>query len=144
MLYETYEEYKRKYHKAQEKYNEIVNELEDLFKMTQPGAVVTDKEIVACMGKHASPFDNYLLVKEKKKTDERLEEAKKILLDRQLLLKLKEEELRLSKDWYDRIYTYYYLDKLSVRQVENRVPYSRAQLYRILRIIKKTIKYETK
>ena len=138
MIYIEYVEYKQKYYAAQKKYNEILNEKEKLFAKTQPSAIPTDKEIVSG-GKPSNAFDNYLIAKEKKKIDERLEEANSILEDREKLLKLKEEELRHSKDWHDKIYTYYYIDKLSVTKIGMRVPYSRAQIFRILRIIKKNI-----
>ena len=139
-IYPEYDEYKRKYHIAQEKYNKLINEKEQLFEMTQPGAIVTDKEITSCTGKHASPFDNYLIVKDKKKIDERIEEARSILHDRQLLLKLKEEELRLSKDWHDKIYIYYFIDHLTIRQIEKRIPYSRSEIHRKLEKIRENLK----
>ena len=91
-------------------------------------------------GANVSPFDTYLIEKEKKHIDERLKEIKSILDSRKELLDLKERELRASKDWYDIIFTLYYLDRLSVRKIENRIPYSRAQIYNKINIIKENLK----
>ena len=149
-IYIEYENLKRRYHETQNKYNDILNEKEQLFKITQPGAVITDKEIISSIGKHASPFDNYLILKEKKNIDERLSEARSLLIDRQMLLNSKEEELRLSKNWLDIIYTYYYLDKLSIRKIEKKLTYkydypiSKSEIQRKLEIIKKKYKSGTK
>ena len=38
MLYIEYEEYKNKYYEVQRKYNDILNEKEELFAKTQPKA----------------------------------------------------------------------------------------------------------
>ena len=96
MLYEEYEIYKNKYYEVQKKYNDILNEKEELFAKTQPKAmqIKGDKTIG---GKHVNTFDNYLIQKERKNIDQRLEEVKSILDDRERLLKLKEVELRASK-----------------------------------------------
>ena len=138
MIYIEYVEYKEKYYAAQREYDKVLSEKEELFIKTQPSAVPTDKEVVSG-GKPSNAFDSYLIVKETKRIDERLEEARSILKDRERLLNLKEEELRHSQDWYNKIYAYRYIDKLSVTKIEMRVPYSRAQIFRILRNIRKNI-----
>ena len=136
MLYIEYHEYRDKYIIAQRKYDEVLSEKEHLFARTQPKATQYDKEVVS----GGSPSDEYLIAKEKKQIDERLEEAKSILDDRERLLKLKEEELRHSKDWIDIIYVYYYIEKLSMRKIAKRIPFSTTEIYRKVEIIRKNIK----
>lgn len=138
MIYISYVEYKNKYYEAQKNYDNILSEKEKLFSITQPKATTYDKEIVSG-GAPTNTFDEYLIKKDKKRLDERLDEARSILEDRERLLKLKEEELRNSKDWYDIVYTYKYLDNLKPDQIKYKMPYCRSSIYEILRKINKNI-----
>ena len=138
MLYIEYHEYRDKYYDAQRKYDEVLSEKEHLFIKTQPKATQYDKEVVSG-GSPSNSFDDYVIAKEKKQIDERLEEAKSILEDRERLLKLKEEELRLSKDWHDKVYVYKYLDNLSVNEIKYKMHYCRSNIYEILKKINKNI-----
>jgi hypothetical protein len=139
MLYEEYEVHKNKYYEAQKKYDDILSEKEVLFVKTLTKATTYDKEVVSG-GKPSNTFDEYLIAKEKKQIDERLEEARSILEDRTKLLKLKEEELRLSNNPYDKIYIYRFIDRLKVYKISRLVGYGEAQIYRILKIIRKNVK----
>lgn len=139
MLYIQYVEFKTKYYEAQKKYDEILSEKERLFVKTQPKATQYDKEVVSG-GSFGNTFDNYLIEKDKKQIDERLEEAKSILEDREKLLKLKEAELKESKNWFDIIYVYAFIYRLSVRKIEKRIPFSKSEIDRKLQIIKNNIK----
>ena len=139
MLYITYEQFKVRYYETQKQYNEILNEKEHLFLKTQPKATKFDKERVSG-GVKTNTFDEYLLEKERKQIDERLEEVKSILEDRKRLLHLKEEELKHSKNIHDKIYYYRYIDKLNIDKLCRLVSYSRPQVYRILRIIRNNLK----
>lgn len=134
MLYVEHNEYRNKQLAAQRKYDEILTEKERLFSKTQPKAIEYDLEKV-CGGQATNKFDEYLTAKEQKRIDQRLIEIKSILDGRTQLLKLKEQELRSSKDWRDKIYIYYYLERLSVAQIKFKVPYERTQIYRILKEI---------
>ncbi len=138
MLYIQYHEFKNKYNNAQKDYDDILSEKERLFARTQPQATVYDKEKVNG-GNPSNAFDEYLVEKEKKNIDSRLEEARSILEDRKRLLADKEEELRKSKDWYDKAYIYKYIDRLKVREIKYKMPYCRSQIYEILGKIQKNI-----
>lgn len=138
MIYVIYEEYKNKYYETQKEYDIILNEKEKLFMITQPSAVKFDKEIVSG-GTTDNTFDRYLILKEEKKIDQRLNEIKSILDDRERLLKLKEQELRASTSVQDKIYKYRYLDRLKVFKIAKLVGYSEPQIYRILKAIKREI-----
>ena len=136
-VYVIYEDFKNKYFESQNKYDEILREKEYLFSKTQPKAARTDKIIISTSPTNV--FDEYLVVKEKKKIDQRLEEIKTIVEDRSKLLKLKEIELRHSKNIWDRIYTLRYLDNLHVKEIATALNYSKIQIYRKISIIKNHI-----
>lgn len=133
-VYVVYEDFKNKYFESQNKYDDILREKEYLFAKTQPKAARADKGIVATTP--ANVFDEYLIAKEKTKIDQRLEEIKAIVEDRSRLLKLKEIELRHSKNIWDRIYTMRYLDNLHIQEIAVILNYSEPQIYRKIRIIK--------
>lgn len=139
MLYVTYEQFKLKYYETQKQYNEILNEKEQLFLKTQPKATKFDKEKVTG-GVSTNTFDEYLIEKERKQIDERLEEVKIILEDRRHLLELKKEELKHSTNIQDKIYYYKYIDKMRVEKIGRLVGYGEAQVYRVLRTIKNNLK----
>ena len=138
MLYIVYEQYKNKFHNAQQILNNIINEKEELFLKTQPQSTKYDKEAVKG-GSPSNSFDEYLIAKEKKQIEERLIEAKSIVNDRKELLLSKEEELRNSKDWYDKIYVYKFIEKLSVEKIKNIMPYCRSSIYDKINEIEKNI-----
>jgi len=138
MIYIEYHKYKNRFNNAQRQYNDIVKEKEELFSKTQPQATKYDKEKVNG-GKIGDAFDDYIIIKENKKIDERLAEARSILDDRERLLKVKEDELRKSKDWNDIIYKYYFLDNLSTYKIEKRVPMDQSTIWRHLNEIKNNL-----
>lgn len=134
-IYVTYEKYKRKYYEIQKLYDKILEEKERLFSMTQPKSTKFNK-INIDGGKNNNTFDDYLIMKEKKKLDGKLEEIKIILSDRKKLLEEKEKELRNSKEWIDKVYVYKYLENIKVRKIIHLIPYEEAQIYRMLNEIK--------
>lgn len=141
MLYIEYEEYKSKLYEVQRKYNDILNEKEELFARTQPKATqITGEKTTG--GKHGNIFDDYLIQKEKKNIDQRLEEVKSILDDRERLVQLKEQELRASNNSYDKIYRCRYIDKLTIEKTARISSYSRSQVFNILKTIRKNIKWQ--
>lgn len=139
MIYKTYELYKQKYYETQQRYNAILNEKEKLFALTQPKAVQFDKERVHG-GAASNSFDDYLVKKEQQQIDQRLSEVKAILEDRERLFKLKEMELRESTNIQDKIYTYRYIDKMTIEKISLLTSYSRSQTFRILRTIRNNLK----
>ena len=90
------------------------------------------------MSQSHNSFDDYLISKEKKRIDERLFEIKSILNDRKELLKLKETELRKSKNSVDIIYRMRFLDHMHITNISIIVHYSESQVYRILQRINET------
>lgn len=143
MVYIEYEELKIKYLNAQKGVDQIITEMERLFDKTQPKSADLEKDRVSG-GSYENAFDIYLIEKERKNIDGRLAEAKAIMDERQKLLRLKEGELRDSKEIIDRLYVYRYLDRMKVKRIPGRVGYSRPQVYRMLSEIRRNMQHETK
>ena len=137
-IYIEYEILRDKYHEAQDNYDKILERKQELFNMTQPASIATDKEKTTG-GERKNVFDTYLIRKEKERIDERLKEARDILSDRRRLLDEKQSELSISKGLYDRIYYSRYIERMKVDSVAESVGYSRQQVYRILRKIEENM-----
>lgn len=138
MLYLDYEKLKNMYIETQKRYMSVLDEQEKLFSKTQPIGIRFDKESVTGSGKGYT-FDDYLIEKEQKQIDAKIKEIKQMVEERVHLLKLKETELRASKQAYDRIYVLKYLDGLRVYKIAPMMHYSESQVYRILASIEKNI-----
>lgn len=143
MVYLEYEEYKRKYHEIQKQYDRILLENEELFQRTQIQGIDYEREKVNG-GKGSNVMELYIAEKDFRKIDERLAEVKILLDGRKRLLDLKREELRESKELVDKVYRMKYLDHMKVREISDKLCYSKAQLYRIVEKIDEEIKNETK
>ena len=143
MLYIEYEIYKSKYKETQQIYDEILTEKERIFQKTQGKAIRYDIERVSG-GEYSNVLDNYIIEKDEKRIDQRLDEVKSLLNDRERLLSLKEQELRNSKILYDKIYRMSYLDHIKPYKISEYIGYSKSQIYRILEKIERNIKNATK
>ena len=139
MLYISYEISKQRYFDTQRALETILDEKEALFQRTQPKAATYDKEKVTG-GNAGNVFDDYLIAKERLMIDKRLDEAKSLLKDRETLLKVKEAELRESKETFDRIYVAKFLDKTANYKIARLMHYSERQIRRILFQIRKALK----
>lgn len=129
MMYQEHYNAYLKYVICKTKYVEAIDRKELFFDKTQPKAVNPDSVRVSG-GAQTNSFENYIIATEN--IDEQINELKVILDERYNVLMRAEQELRNSRDWNDKIYVYKYLDKLTIKQIERKVPYSRRQLYRIL------------
>lgn len=138
MIYIDYHECKKKYEEIKKLYEQIVEEKERLFLKTQPKAASIDKVSVDG-GVRNNLFDNYLMEKEKKQLDMKLDEVKKLIDDRYRILFDKEKDLRSSKEWIDKVYVYKYIERLSVKKILHLIPYEEAQIYRMINEIKRRI-----
>lgn len=139
MLYIEYEHLKNRYKCTQKQFDDILTEKEELFQKTQLRSIEYDKEKVDG-GIVNNTFDTYLIEKEKKQIDERIQEAKILLTERQLQLWHKEVELRESKELSDKIYVLKYLNNKKNWEIADIVGYSKPQIYRLLEKIEKNIK----
>ena len=136
MLYLEYEKCRCRYMNALYMYENILDEKAELFEKTQPKSTRYDKERVSG-GQSGNAFESYMVEVERTKIDERLKTVKSMVEDRGHLLKIKEQELRSSKDLYDRIYTLKYLDFRKTERIAKIIGYSESQTYRIIKGINK-------
>lgn len=143
MIYIEYHEYKNKYLVAQKEYDKILSEKERLFSKTQPASTDYSKEPTTG-GEKENAFDVFVISMEEKQIDAKLAVARSILEDREKLFKLKEEELKQSKEWLDIIYACYFVDKLSIRKISKKIPFSTTEIFRKIKIIRKNINLEQK
>ena len=139
MLYIEYYNYWQSYKATQERYNEILMEKEELFQQTQAKAITYDRDKVQG-GAINNTLETYIEKKDERKIDERLEEAKSILDDRERLLKIKETELRASNHLHDKVYCMRYIDFISPYKIAKMLNYSKSEIYRILEKIDKNTK----
>lgn len=139
MLYLEYEKAKVNFKKAQEMFEDALLEKERLFTITQPKAITYDKDTV-----QTSPcgdvLDKYVIALEDERIEEKLRPFRELVLNRESMLDVKERELRKSVDVFDRIYTYRFLEGMSIKGISKIMSYSRAQTYKKLQSIQRHIK----
>ena len=127
MIYEEYEAIWSKIRKIEKELFELINKRDELFNMTQPKSSKFDKEIVD--GKNPiNSMEQYVIQKEF--LSEKIVQLNITLDDRYQVLKRKREELRLSKNLYDRIYYYYFIERLTIYKIGYLTNYSQSQIYR--------------
>lgn len=136
MIYIEYEQYRCKYLDLQEQFNHFLTEKERILTKTLPNAIRYDKDKTS-VSMDGNPLEDYVIELEESKVDESLDRIRQLLEDRERLLHLKEKELRMSQDAYDRIYRMKYLDCMGINKIAKIMHYSRSQVYRILETIKK-------
>lgn len=139
MVYPEYVEYKSKYEELQNRFASLLLEKEKLFTDTFPRGITYDKDKVQCMPDD-NPLERYAVIMDEKQIDEKLDTLRRQIKDWSILIEVKENELRKSKDIPDRIFTLRYLDGVSVSRISNIVSYSKKQIYRILGKIEKRVK----
>lgn len=135
MIYEEYEAIWSRIRKIEKELFDLINKRDDLFSMTQPKSSTMDKEIVD--GKNpVNAMEEYVIHKEY--LNEKINQLNQTLDDRYQILKRKREELKLSKNIYDRIYYLRGIERLSVYRISVIIGYSKEQTYRYLRKMKMT------
>lgn len=139
MVYIEYYKCKKEYEESYNRLRNYIDKKTMLFIRTMPSAVV-GKEVSVQGGIKTNPFEEYMQKKEALHIDEAIIEAKAILNEKKVLLDNKEIELRKSKDWYDIIYCYYFVDKLTIRSIARRIPYSPSQTGKIIKKIRQNLK----
>lgn len=131
MIYLEFEKYRDKFLNAQQMFNNILIEQEQLFTKTQPNAIQYDKEKVSGGG-GGNILENYVISLEDRQIHEKLSMLRQLLDDREKLLRQKESELRQSTNKYDKIYVLKYLEGYSISRVADKLNYSKSQIYRML------------
>ena len=136
MDYLEYERYRSKYNAMQERFAQILLEKERLFTNTLPSGIRYDKDKVQ-HSVDGNPLEEYVCQMDEKQIDETLDQMRKTIKDWEMLLEVKERELRKSLSMPDRIYTCRYLDGYGIGKIASSLNYSKSQVYRILRMIEK-------
>ena len=139
MVFLDYQRLYDRFLSSQEGYNALLDEKEALFIMTQPKAVDFEKDRVQNNTPHDT-FASYLIRKEKSHIEERIEEARALMVEREALLKLKHRELYESRDKLDRVYRFRFIDNMTVKRIARYMHYSKAQVYRMIETIQGEIK----
>ena len=138
MLYLDYKRYTLKYLESQKAVNDILDEKTLIFQKTQPQSSISDSERVDG-GTRVNKTEEYVIALEQRHINERLAEAKAIMMDRLDMMRQKETELRASNRKEDVIYVLKYLDGLGIKDITCQVSYSEAQVYRALKKIKENL-----
>lgn len=135
MIYEEYESIWNTIRKKEKELFELINKRDELFIKTQPKSSKFDKEKVDGK-KTANMMEEYVIQKEY--LNERIMQLNITLDDIYQVLKRKRDELRQSKNIYDRIYYYRIIERLSMYKIAALVGYSKEQTYRYFKKIKMT------
>ena len=141
MIYEEYEAICNKIHNIEKKLFKLIDKRDELFDKTQPKTTQYDKEIVD--GRNpTNMMEQYVIQKEY--LNEKINQLNTTLDDLYQVLKRKREELKLSKNIYDRIYYYREIERLNMYKIASLIGYSKEQTYRYYRKIKNDTKWHNK
>lgn len=136
-LFLEYHEILKQYKEANKNYQNALDKKAELFYNTQPGAVKV-KDIVHHISPTSDKYLNYSA--DLQIIESELENARNILGVRELQLKLKEKELRESKEIKDIIYLMYYIEKRKVKHICYKTNYGKSRVYKLIDEIKKILK----
>lgn len=135
MIYPDYEKTKSKFYNLQRRFAQLMMDKERIYTNTLPSGIRYDKDIV-----QTSPtvqLENY--VAELDEIEKKISQVRDLAKDWEILLSVKERELRQSKEIPDRIYVMRYLDRWGMSRISQNISYSKRQVYRILTKIDKTV-----
>lgn len=133
------------YREAVQKVENVLNDYEIISAKVQPKSSLAEHErefspvVVAAFGQSINKSEEYVIAMEQHRIEERLYAAKLILQERTELLRLKEEEIRKSKDIYNMVYVAKWIDGLKPDAIVKQTGYSRSQVYNILGHLTKQI-----
>lgn len=137
MIFKDYHEAKENLRKSRATYSEILGEKEELFQMTQPGAVDPMRDVI--QAERGNPFDNYLEKLQKSGVEERLAEAKALVVEREQILGKISYELMESEDKLDRVFYLREVRRMRVNQIASYLGYSESHVYFLLREIRRKL-----
>jgi len=143
MLYLEYAKLRLKVQKLEDELDKALDERQEIFERTQPKSVDYKKERVNSQST-VNTNDSYLIALERRRIDERVEEYKSTLNDRETLLGVKESKLRVSNNRYDKVYYKSQLECKKVGAISKELNYSRSQVNRMLKEIRANIGRLTK
>lgn len=134
MIYEEYEAIRCKIQKKEKKLFNLLEDRDNLFAMTQPKSSSLDKEIVD--GKNPiNTIEEFVIQDEERKLSVSIVQLNRLLDDWYQALKRKRDELKLSKNIYDRIYCYRLIEKIPCKRVALLIPCDISTLYKKIKNI---------
>lgn len=136
--YMEYERVKGKYARLQEQFCKILLEKERLMTRTMPSAIRYDKDKVQ-NAVDDNPLEDYVISVEEKGLDAKIARFRTLLDDWKMMLDVKEQELRKSKDIINRVYVCRYLDGYSVNRMCRALHYEKSRIYQFLEDIENKI-----
>lgn len=136
MIYAEYEKMWSIIRKMEKELFDLINERDELFSKTQPKATTLDKEKVDTSNKN-NMMETYVIRQEN--YTKRINQLQMSLDDRYQALMRKREELRLSKNMYDKIYYLKYIEKLNIYKIASLTGYDRTSVWRHTKKIEKSI-----
>lgn len=139
-LFIEYELLKRECKSAKREYDKSLEKKAEYYYSVLPGASDTSKELIKTECTN-DKFLNYTI--RIQEIDSEIDVRKNLYGNLSYRLKLKEIELRNSKELLDRIYTYRYLDKLKVKVIGIKIRYGKSQTYDYITKIKNMIENAT-
>lgn len=130
-MYLEYVELYFKKNQAEKDYNTAIDNKQKLLYTVMPHSIVPN-DVVNHLSS-STPGSNFINYSDRvTEIDENIKNTRDIFDNRTYLLKLKEAELRESKDILDRIYVYYWLDKKKISKFYRLVGYTREYTYDIV------------
>lgn len=139
MVYLGYEKCRLRYEHAQEIYNEILNEQEELITRLLPQGIRYNTDKVQSSN-ISDGLAEYMIKKEQTHLDEKLKEAEAFVEKRAKQLKRKMRELQESNDIQDKVYLKRYVYQVKVQRIAEEEHYSISQIYRMLKDIEVEIR----
>ena len=116
MIYPEYERYSAKFNEVQERFMQVLLEKERLFTKTLPNAIRYDRDQVQC-SVDGNPLEDYVISLDEENIDEKLNQLRESMKDWEILLRLKEKELRSSPVISDKVYLYRYVDGYRIGKI---------------------------
>lgn len=138
MIYIEYEELIQAQRRTLKAYEEVLEEQERLFQLTQPQGVDYGGDRVQS-SPTSTAIDRYVEAKERAGIDRRKAELSQVMQEREVLIALKKSELYASQSLEDKVYRWRVLEQLKVAEIARKAHYSKEQTYRILRRIKRRL-----
>lgn len=133
-MWREFERAEASYIASAESLQDLLDELEELFMATQPGAIRYGDKVQAGGG---DPMLRYVAEKERRRLDERIREAKAIVSERKEIRDNARDDLMRSKALEDRIYVLRVIEGWGVNRITRYVHYSKSSVYRIVRNFRK-------
>lgn len=131
-LFVEYERIKTRYAAVQDSFARALMEKERLFTRTLPSAIRYDKDKVQ-NSVDDNPLEDFVISADEKELDEKIKRYRMLLDDWRVLMDVKEQELRRSKEIYNTIYVMRYLDGFSVSRIAKLLHYNRQYIYKKMR-----------